>query len=184
MEISFLKAFQHIEIVALDVKVLCGVEVYALLTAWAQGSIDGGIGSKDSLALVRPSKLVALFVAFYNFGRQQLAQLVKVNGAFYPPILSLTSVIHSGNNSAIRLILSCTPSAVCILSFSIFLKYFVFLLIQFFFHFHQSLVYLKSFPRLLLLQHLLFENVDAFLQLLALLVRHYCRMQVLCICVQ
>ena len=121
MEISFLKAFQYIEVVALDVKVLCRVEVYTLLTAWAQGSIDRCIGSKDSLALVGPSKLIALFIAFYNFGRQQLAQLVKVNGAFYPPpILSLTSVIHSGNNSAIRLILSCTPSAVCILSFSIF----------------------------------------------------------------
>ena len=125
MEISFLKAFQYIEVVALDVKVLCRVEVYALLTARAQGSIDRCIGSKDSLALVGPSKLIALFIAFYDFGRQQLAQLVKVNGAFYPPILSLTSVIHSGNNSAIRLILSCTPSAVCILSFSIFLKYFV-----------------------------------------------------------
>ncbi len=85
MEISFLKAFQYIEVVALDVKVLCRVEVYALLTARAQGSIDRCIGSKDSLALVGPSKLIALFIAFYDFGRQQLAQLVKVNGAFYPP---------------------------------------------------------------------------------------------------
>lgn len=85
MEISFLKAFQHIEVVTLDVKVLCRVEVYTLLTARAQGSIDRRIGCKDSLALVGPSKLIALFVAFYDFGRQQLAQLVKVNGAFYPP---------------------------------------------------------------------------------------------------
>lgn len=128
MEISFLKAFQYIEVVTLDVKVLCRVEVYALLTARAQGSIDRCIGSKDSLALVGPSKLIALFVAFYNFGRQQLAQLVKVNGIFYPPRWVLTSVMHSGNNLAIRLILPCTPSAVCIFSFSIFLKYFVFLI--------------------------------------------------------
>ena len=151
MEIGLFKAFQHIEVVALDVKVLCGVEVHAFLRAWAQRGVDGRIGSKDSLALVGPSKLIALFVAFYNIRRQQLAQFVKVNGAFTPPIWSLTSVIHSGNNSAIRLILSCTPSAVCIFSFSIFLKYFVLLLIQFFFHYHQSLVHLKSFPRLLLL---------------------------------
>ncbi len=128
MEIGFLKAFQHIEVVALNVQVLCGVEVHALLRAGAQRGVDGGIGSKDSLALVGPSKLVALFVAFYNIGRQQLAQLVKVNGMFYPPRWFLTSVMHSGNNSAIRLILSCTPSAVCIFSFSIFLKYFVFLI--------------------------------------------------------
>lgn len=85
MEIGLLKAFQHIEVVALDVKVLCGIEVYALLRAWAQRGVDGRIGSKDSLALVGPSKLIALFIAFYDFGRQQLAQLVKVNGAFYPP---------------------------------------------------------------------------------------------------
>ena len=85
MEIGLLKAFQHIEVVALNVQVLCGVEVHALLRAWAQRGVDGGIGSKDSLALVGPSKLVALFVAFYNIGRQQLAQLVKVNGMFYPP---------------------------------------------------------------------------------------------------
>lgn len=163
MEISFLKAFQYIEVVTLDVKVLCRVEVYALLTAWAQGSIDRCIGSKDCLALVGPGKLIALFVAFYNFGRQQLAQFVKINGTFYPPIWLLTSVIHSGNNSAILLILSCTPSAVCIFSLSIILKYFVFLLIQFRFHFHQSLVHLKPFSRLLLFQHLLFKTVDAFL---------------------
>lgn len=85
MEIGLLKAFQHIEVVALDVKVLCGVEVHALLWAGAQRGVDGGIGSKDSLALVWPSKQVALFVAFYNIGRQQLAQLVEVNGTFYPP---------------------------------------------------------------------------------------------------
>lgn len=85
MEIGLFKAFQHIEVVALDVKVLCGVEVHALLLAWAQRGVDGRIGSKDSLALVRPSKLIALFVAFYNIRRQQLAQFVKVNGAFYPP---------------------------------------------------------------------------------------------------
>ena len=85
MEIGFLKAFQHIEVVALNVQVLCGVEVHALLRAWAQRGVDGGISSKDSLALVGPSKLIALFVAFYNIGRQQLAQLVKVNGVFYPP---------------------------------------------------------------------------------------------------
>ena len=128
MEIGLLKAFQHIEVVALDVKVLCGIEVHALLRAGAQGGAEGCIGSKDSLALVGPSKLVALFVAFYNIGRQQLAQLFKVNGAFYPPRWVLTSVMHSGNNLAIRLILPCTPSAVCIFSFSIFLKYFVFLI--------------------------------------------------------
>lgn len=128
MEIGLLKAFQHIEVVAFDVQVLCGVEVHALLWAGAQRGVDGCIGSKDCLALVGPSELIALFVAFYNFGRQQLAQLVKVNGMFYPPIWLLTSVIHSGNNSAIRLILSCTPSAVCIFSFSILLKYFVFLI--------------------------------------------------------
>ena len=87
MEIGLLKAFQHIEVVALNVQVLCGVEVHTLLRAWAQRGVDGGIGSKDSLALVGPSKLVALFVAFYNIGRQQLAQLVKVNGMFYPPPL-------------------------------------------------------------------------------------------------
>ena len=85
MEVGLLKAFQHIEVVALDVKVLCGVEVHALLWAGAQRGVDGGIGSKDSLALVGPSKLIALFVAFYNIGRQQLAQLVEVNGTFYPP---------------------------------------------------------------------------------------------------
>lgn len=128
MEIGLLKAFQHIEVVALDVKVLCGVEVHTLLWAGAQRGVDGRIGSKDSLALVGPSKLVALFVAFYNIGRQQLAQLVKVNGMFYPPRWVLTSVMHSGNNSAIRLILSCTPSAVCIFSLSIILKYLVFLI--------------------------------------------------------
>lgn len=125
MEIGLLKAFQHIEVVALDVQVLCGVEVHALLRAWAQRGVDGGIGSKDSLALVGPSKLVALFVAFYNIGRQQLAQLVEVNGMFYPPRWVLTSVIHSGNNSAIRLILSCTPSAVCIFSFSIMFRFYI-----------------------------------------------------------
>ena len=79
MEIGLFKAFQHIEVVALDVKVLCSVEVHTFLRAWAQCRVDGCIGSKDSLALVGPSKLVALFVAFYNIGRQQLAQLVKVN---------------------------------------------------------------------------------------------------------
>ena len=85
MEIGLLKAFQHIEVVALDVKVLCGVEVHALLWAGAQCRVYWRIGSKDSLALVGPSKLIAFFVAFYNIGRQQLAQLVKINGAFYPP---------------------------------------------------------------------------------------------------
>lgn len=128
MEIGLFKAFQHIEVVALDVKVLCGVEVHALLRTWAQRGVDGGIGSKDCLALVGPGKLIALFVAFYNFGRQQLAQFVKINGTFYPPIWLLTSVIHSGNNSAILLILSCTPSVVCIFSLSIILKYLVFLI--------------------------------------------------------
>lgn len=128
MEIGLLKAFQHIEVITLYIQVLCGVEVHALLWARAQRSADGRISSKYRLALVGPSELIALFVAFYNIGRQQLAQLVKVNGTFYPPIWLLTSVIHSGNNSTILLILSCTPSTVCIFSFSILLKYFVFLI--------------------------------------------------------
>ena len=85
MQIGLFKAFQHIEVVALDVKVLCGVEVYTFLRTWAQCRVYWRIGCKDSLALVGPSKLIALFIAFYDFGRQQLAQLVKVNGAFYPP---------------------------------------------------------------------------------------------------
>ena len=85
MEIGFLKAFQHIKVVALDIEILCGVEVHALLRAWAQCRIYWRISSKYRLALVGPSKLIALFVAFYNIGRQQLAQLVKVNGTFYPP---------------------------------------------------------------------------------------------------
>lgn len=84
MEIGFLKAFQHIEVVTLDIQVLCGVEVHALLRTGAQRGADGRIGCKNSLALVGPSELIALFVAFYNIGRQQLAQLVKVNGTFYP----------------------------------------------------------------------------------------------------
>ena len=88
MEIGLFKAFQHIEVVALDVKVLCGVEVHAFLRAWAQRGVDGRIGSKDGLALVGPSKLIALFAAFYNIGRQQLAQFVKVNGTSYPPPFS------------------------------------------------------------------------------------------------
>lgn len=86
MEIGLLKAFQHIEVVALDIEVLCGVEVHALLRAGAQRGADGRVGSKDGLALVGPSKLIALFVAFHNIGRQQLAQLVEVNGKFYPPL--------------------------------------------------------------------------------------------------
>lgn len=85
MEIGLLKAFQHIEVVTLYIKVLCGIEVHALLLAGAQRGTDGRIGSKNSLALVGPSKQIALFVAFYNIGRQQLAQLVEVNGTFYPP---------------------------------------------------------------------------------------------------
>ena len=85
MKIGLLKAFQHIEVITLDIQVLCGIEVHALLRAGAQGGADGCIGSKDSLALVGPSKLIALFVAFYNIRRQQLAQFVKVNGAFPPP---------------------------------------------------------------------------------------------------
>ena len=85
MEIRLLKAFQHIEVVALDVKVLCGVEVHTFLRAWAQCRVYWRIGSKYSLALVGPSKLVALFVAFYNIRRQKLAQFIKINGAFYPP---------------------------------------------------------------------------------------------------
>ena len=85
MKIGLLKAFQHIEVITLDIQVLCGIEVHAFLRAWAQRGVDGRIGSKDSLALVGPSKLIALFVAFYNIRRQQLAQFVKVNGEFSPP---------------------------------------------------------------------------------------------------
>ena len=85
MEIGFLQAFQHIEVVTLDIQVLCGIEVHALLWAWTQCRVYWRIGCKYSLALVWPSKLIALFVAFHNIGRQQLAQLVKVNGTFYPP---------------------------------------------------------------------------------------------------
>lgn len=125
MEIGLLKAFQHIEVVALDIQVLCCIEVHALLRARAQRGADGRVGGKDCLALVGPSELIALFVAFYNIGRQQLAQLVKINGTFYPPILLLTSVIHSGNNSAILLILSCTPSVVCIFSLSIMFWFYI-----------------------------------------------------------
>ena len=85
MEISLLQAFQHIEVIALDIQVLCRVKIHALLTARAQRGVDGRVGGKDSLALVGPCELVALLVAFNNLGRQQLAQFVKVYGSAYPP---------------------------------------------------------------------------------------------------
>ncbi len=79
VEICFLQTLQHIEVVALNVEVLRGVEVHALFTAWAQGGIHGSIGSKDSLALVGPSELIAFLTTRDNCIRQFLLQFLKVH---------------------------------------------------------------------------------------------------------
>ena len=92
MEISLLKAFQHIEVVALDVKVLCCVEVHALLQARAQRGADWRISCKYSLALIGPSKLIALFPTLHDGIGKLLPQHVKINGVFY-----LAVAFHLGN---------------------------------------------------------------------------------------
>ena len=86
-EVILAQEFQHLQVVALNVEVLRGVEVHALLAAGAQCVGGRGVGQSDGVALVGPGELVAFLGAFHDVLREFLPQLVEVNRSFRFPVL-------------------------------------------------------------------------------------------------
>ncbi len=78
MEISLFETLQHIEVVALDIEVLGIVEINALFTTRAKSGIDGGVGKENRLALVWPSKLIALRTFRHDAVGKVLLQLLEI----------------------------------------------------------------------------------------------------------
>jgi len=79
-QIRFLQQLQHFQIVAFNIKVFRIVKVNAFFSARAQGFVNRRIGSQNSSALIRPSKLVAFLQAIYNMVTKLLFQHIKING--------------------------------------------------------------------------------------------------------
>ena len=86
-EVIFAQQLQHLQVVALNVEVLRGVEVHTFLTAGAQRVGGWGIGQPDSVALVGPGELVAFLGAFHDAFREFLPQQVEIDGRFRPAVL-------------------------------------------------------------------------------------------------
>lgn len=67
MQVCLLKAFEDIKIVALDIEIVCLVEVQAFFPAWSERSIDWGIGEVIGSLFVGPGELVSFLRSFNNF---------------------------------------------------------------------------------------------------------------------
>ncbi len=68
-EICLPKHFQHVEVIALNVKVLCMVEVHTFFPARVQRLVGRRISQVCVSFLVRPSELVAFLTVVYYVGR-------------------------------------------------------------------------------------------------------------------
>lgn len=100
-KISFLQQLQHFKVVALDIKIFSIIKIYTSTTAiWfslavcssrnrfiishrAQCLIYRGIGKKNRLLLVRPSKLIAFLLTVNNFTRNLLHKYIFINSTNY-----------------------------------------------------------------------------------------------------
>ena len=78
-EICLPKHFQHVEVIALYVKVPCMVEVHTFFPTWAQRLVGRRISQVCVSFLVRPSELVAFLTVVYYVGRQFVTQFLEVN---------------------------------------------------------------------------------------------------------
>lgn len=96
-EIRLLEQFQHFEVVALDIEVLRSVPIHAILLDRTECLVDRAQHFGTSRLLAHPVELVGFRSIFDGVIAQQLAQDVKVNNSFYPPVLgSAASVKHEG----------------------------------------------------------------------------------------
>ena len=73
------KHFQHVEVIALNVKVPCMVEVHTFFPTWAQRFSGRHISQMCMNLLVRPCELIAFFALVYHVGRQFVTQFLEVN---------------------------------------------------------------------------------------------------------
>ena len=94
--IRALEKFQHFEVVALDIQVLRRVPIFRILNHRPKSLV----GRSSCLCLcgilAHPAKLVSLAAVIYCIVAQKLAQCVKINGTFYPPLASRLSVKTDG----------------------------------------------------------------------------------------
>ena len=94
--IRALKKFQHFEVVALDIQVLRRVPIFRILNHRSKGLVGRSCCLCLSGILAYPAKLVGLAAVIYCIVAQELAQCVKINGTFYPPLASRLSVKTDG----------------------------------------------------------------------------------------
>ena len=78
-EIGFLQEFEHVEVIALNIQVLGGVKIHAFFPAGAQRGGNGRVRQQYGLLLIRPCKLIALFIPLHHNGRKLLFQHIKIN---------------------------------------------------------------------------------------------------------
>ena len=78
-EVGLQQQLEGVEVVALDVEVLGGVEVDGFRPSGAQGLADGRVGEGEGLALAGPVEPVALARPVDDIGRQFLLQKVEIN---------------------------------------------------------------------------------------------------------
>ena len=78
-KISFPKHFQHVEVIALNVKVPCMVKVNTFFPTRTQGLCGRCICQMCMSLLVRPCELIAFFALVYHVGRQFVTQFLEVN---------------------------------------------------------------------------------------------------------
>ena len=88
-KIRFPNHFQHIKVIALDVKVLRMVEVYAFFPTRAQRLVGWRVGQVRMGFLVRPRKLITFFSVINHISRQFITQLLKVNAKHRLSVLIL-----------------------------------------------------------------------------------------------
>ena len=89
-EISLTQYFEHIEVVALYVNILCVVKINTVLTARAESHCSRRISQTVCSTLVRPRKLITLFTFADNIIRQFCLKFLKVNSKLCLAVLSLS----------------------------------------------------------------------------------------------
>ncbi len=78
-KIGFLQEFEHVEVIALDIQVFGGVKIHAFFPARAQRGGNRRVRQQYGLLLIRPRKLIALFVPLHDNGRKLLSEHIKIN---------------------------------------------------------------------------------------------------------
>ena len=87
-QIGFPQQLEHIQIIPLDIEVLCAVKIHALLEAGAQSHGRRSIREQNGAFLARPGELIPL-LPFLKDGRKLLAEHSKIYAVFHGAVFPL-----------------------------------------------------------------------------------------------